>query len=176
MICDQCETVAHCLKNGCVPKQPTKDEALKLALAALDEAIKLWREEMEYRSCIDVADSWEKTSTTIKQALADSALDRMAENARELGLDYEPVQEPVAWMTQARNFVHLCEFTEEEAKLYGWSAVYTAPPAQRKPLPKDEWPKHPSPYWNGEHLGFSKSDLTDYAMQVLAVHGVKENT
>jgi len=22
MICDECETVAHCLKNGCVPKQP----------------------------------------------------------------------------------------------------------------------------------------------------------
>jgi hypothetical protein len=21
MICDECETVAHCLKNGCVPKQ-----------------------------------------------------------------------------------------------------------------------------------------------------------
>jgi len=37
MICDQCETVAHCMKHGCVPKQPmpTKDEALKLALEAL---------------------------------------------------------------------------------------------------------------------------------------------
>lgn len=35
----------------------------------------------------------------IKQALANEALDKMAENARELGLDYEPapVQEPVAW-------------------------------------------------------------------------------
>jgi hypothetical protein len=22
MICRECETVAHCLKNGCVPKQP----------------------------------------------------------------------------------------------------------------------------------------------------------
>jgi hypothetical protein len=22
MICDQCETVAHCTKHGCVPKQP----------------------------------------------------------------------------------------------------------------------------------------------------------
>ena len=39
MICNECETVAHCLKNGCVSKQ--------------------------------------------------QALDRMAENARELGLDYE---------------------------------------------------------------------------------------
>ena len=46
-ICDECETVAHCTKHGCVPKQ--------------------------------------------------QALDKMAENARELGLDYEPAQqEPVA--------------------------------------------------------------------------------
>jgi hypothetical protein len=30
MICDECETVAHCTKNGCVPKhqalKPLKDE------------------------------------------------------------------------------------------------------------------------------------------------------
>jgi hypothetical protein len=37
MICDECETVAHCLKNGCVPKQPSKDEVLKLALYALEK-------------------------------------------------------------------------------------------------------------------------------------------
>ena len=39
-LCDECETVAHCLKHGCIPKQ--------------------------------------------------TALDKKAENARELGLDYEP--------------------------------------------------------------------------------------
>jgi hypothetical protein len=33
-------------------------------------------------------------------------------------------QEPVAWMTQARNFVNLMEFTEAQAKLYGWTPVY----------------------------------------------------
>jgi len=38
-LCDECETVAHCLKHGCIPKQ--------------------------------------------------TALDKKAENARELGLDYE---------------------------------------------------------------------------------------
>jgi hypothetical protein len=45
-----------------------------------------------------------------------------------------PVQEPVAWMTQARNFVHVMEFTEAEAKLYGWIPVYTTPPAQPAPV------------------------------------------
>jgi hypothetical protein len=66
----------------------TKDEALDLALEALE-------------SC-DGGTSWadpyqrfdpklvEKAITAIKQALA---LDKMAENARELGLDYEPVPE-----------------------------------------------------------------------------------
>ena len=39
-LCDECETVAHCMKHGCIPKQ--------------------------------------------------QALDKKAENARELGLDYEP--------------------------------------------------------------------------------------
>ena len=47
-------------------------------------------------------------------------------------------------------------------------------PPQRKPLPKNEWPKHPSSYWNDEYIGFSKSDLTNYAMQVLAAHNIKE--
>jgi hypothetical protein len=102
MICDECETVAHCLKNGCVPKQPSKDEALKLALEALEKLfgipdkwtgegggdVAVWRLGGSYRA--------QQAITAIKQALADSALDRMAENARELGLDYAPVQEPVA--------------------------------------------------------------------------------
>ena len=52
----------------------TKDEALKLALDSLIYA----------SSYCDTYDA----ITAIKQALA---LDKMAENARELGLDYEPV-------------------------------------------------------------------------------------
>ena len=49
-------------------------EALKLALKRLE------RSESELH----------KARATIREALADSALDRMAENARDLGLDYEP--------------------------------------------------------------------------------------
>ena len=65
-------------------------EALKLALEALE----------------DIGDEWGFTSqrtvpkrkeaiTAIKEALANEALDKMAENARELGLDYEPEQPKV---------------------------------------------------------------------------------
>jgi hypothetical protein len=65
----------------------TKDEALRLALEALENA--------EY------GDYYKKelneAITAIKEALANEALEKMAENARELGLDYEPAKEPVAW-------------------------------------------------------------------------------
>ena len=72
----------------------TKDEALKLALEALEVA----------NSCVDGyyiprgkthLPEIELAITAIKEALANEALDKMAENARELGLDYEPEQEPV---------------------------------------------------------------------------------
>jgi hypothetical protein len=59
----------------------TKEEALKLALKALEELI------VAERTSVDI-DRGEAAITAIKQA---RALDKMAENARELGLDYEPV-------------------------------------------------------------------------------------
>ena len=43
---------------------------------------------------------------------------------------------------------------------------------QRKLLPKGEWPKHPSAYVNDEYIGYSTSDLDNYATQVLAAHGI----
>ena len=63
----------------------TKDEALKLALETLEYAGPSW------------IDARQPAITAIKEALANEALEKMAENARELGLDYEPAQEPVAW-------------------------------------------------------------------------------
>ncbi len=59
-----------------------KDEALKLALEALEieDAACRYLKEQTPSQIVDA-------TTAIKQALA---LDKMAENARELGLDYEP--------------------------------------------------------------------------------------
>ena len=64
-------------------------EALKLALEAL--------EGFEPKTFIgsDAELLCRAAITAIRKALADSALDRMAENARELGLDYEPIVEQV---------------------------------------------------------------------------------
>jgi len=61
----------------------TKDEALDLALDALDNLLYWDNGKSDY-------DQAREAITAIKQA---RALDKMAENARELGLDYEPVGE-----------------------------------------------------------------------------------
>jgi hypothetical protein len=75
MICDECETVAHCLKNGCVPKQPpSKDEALKLALEQLEECADLLKMfEAPIDSCVGATMlRAEEAITAIKQALSDA--------------------------------------------------------------------------------------------------------
>jgi hypothetical protein len=58
----------------------TKDEALKLALEALEMCEVPWTGTLDHNLT--------EAITAIKQA---RALDKKAENARELGLDYEPV-------------------------------------------------------------------------------------
>ena len=64
----------------------TKDEALDLALRSLKELVP---DESDYAPAIQgQRKRQEKAIAAIKQALA---LDKKAENARELGLDYEPV-------------------------------------------------------------------------------------
>ena len=71
----------------------TKDEALKIALDALQQIAHVSAMDYEYQQ-------WAvEAITAIKEALANEALEKMAENARELGLDYEPEQEPVAWIS-----------------------------------------------------------------------------
>jgi ABC-type nitrate/sulfonate/bicarbonate transport system substrate-binding protein len=99
----------------------TKDEALDMALEALEES-----HPEAYRHVI----------TAIKQA---RALDKKAENARELGLDYEPVaapvQEPVAWTLLLVGEHHGIIGKAGEKFLghpehYERIDVYTTPPAQ----------------------------------------------
>ena len=62
-------------------------EAMKLALEAM-ERYQVKRQDF---------DRFADEITALQKALANEALDKKAENARELGLDYEPAQqEPVA--------------------------------------------------------------------------------
>jgi hypothetical protein len=83
-----------------------KDEALKLALKALRFA-----RDDGYENEVS-----QQAITAIKQALA---LDKKAENARELGLDYEPV----GWWDAKIGFF-------EEKHFDQLQPLYTTPPAQ----------------------------------------------
>ena len=65
----------------------------------LHTAAKLALEALEYieHNYMSLPAPATQAITALRQALANEALDKMAENARELGLDYEPAQqEPVA--------------------------------------------------------------------------------
>jgi len=113
MICDQCETVAHCMKHGCVPKQPmpTKDEALKLALEALEKSIAITMANIDLRN---------KAITAIKQALA------------------APVQEPVN-ITQiaelhGRRVGNLWHFDDLALSIFASKVIglTTTPPAAQR--------------------------------------------
>ena len=101
---------------------------------------------------------------------AQQALDKMAENARELGLDYEPAQqEPVAyWIPKAEQFCIADPSGRPFAK--AWEPLYTSPPAQRKPLTDEEIIK----CWgqvSGTRYGYAA-----FARAIEAAHGIKENT
>jgi hypothetical protein len=91
----------------------TQTEALRLALEALEYAGPSWIE------------SRQPAITAIKEALANEALDKMAENARELGLDYEPAQEPVAWakFSAKGNIIDLLSEPDDD-----YTPLYTTPP------------------------------------------------
>jgi len=85
-------------------------EAMKLALEAL-EAIAIHGD----LACVVTPDGvfyLQPAITALREALAEQALDKMAENARELGLDYEPAQ---------RTWVYL---TDEEIRILAGSLGY----------------------------------------------------
>ena len=78
----------------------TQTEALKLALEALElvsiefvcnGAHHAKKDRHEWLDPCPIVDRYKEAITAIKAALANEALERKAENARELGLDYEPV-------------------------------------------------------------------------------------
>jgi hypothetical protein len=113
----------------------TKDEALSLALEAFND-LAAWNDgeiggHMDEPYSAEIA---RKAITAIKEALANEALDKMAENARELGLDYGPEQEPVAWakFSAKGNIIDLLSEPDDD-----YTPLYTAPP-QRKPLTDEE--------------------------------------
>ena len=95
-------------------------EALRLAL----EALEMFCEHGAILRPIETRDA-------IKEALANEALEKMAENARELGLDYEPAQEPCGgckgsgWVPRDPDIG-----TDQECFVCGGSGAYPKEPEQ----------------------------------------------
>ena len=151
MICDQCETVAHCLKNGCVPKTTKKDEAMKLALEAL----------ARYQVKRQDFDRFADEITALREALAeqpaqqeqtpliDFGLHELYEFQEATGFDTADEfkaaqQKPVAWMydqakyrendLRGRQWAFNC-FSQNKPwvddMVRKLTPLYTSPPAQR---------------------------------------------
>jgi len=96
-------------------------EAMKLALEAM-ERYQVKRQDF---------DRFADEITALQKALANEALDRKAENARELGLDYEPAQQkPVAWISK-HGVVYPFDAKDEVHPINDLQPLYTSPPAQR---------------------------------------------
>lgn len=119
----------------------TKDEALKLALEALESSrvFVTTREKIKHP---EGAEWYDQIITAIKEALVNDALEKMAENARELGLDYDvksdhrlmampAQQEPVAWMDEFGNVFPLGAQRGPKYLNEPMKPLYTSPPAQR---------------------------------------------
>ena len=134
---------------------------------------------------------------------AQLALERKAENARELGLDYEPAGHGGRPMT-LRECMEAEEPEQEpkcgaiievfgkdwrleylslpvgKHKLYTQQYTYTAPP-QRKPLTDEEITDAVRDAGLDWHYAWTLSDeessrLTKFARAIEAAHGIKENT
>jgi hypothetical protein len=94
-------------------------EAMKLALEALE-----WEEaQTAYPSRMMT-----KAITALQKALANEALDKMAENARELGLDYEPVcnKDPQGCWSVRCQLGKKCKNTPAQQEPYGYVSTHTS--------------------------------------------------
>jgi hypothetical protein len=129
----------------------TKDEALKLALEFVEANHSGGQDAFELITAI-------KQALLTATPLADSALDRMAENARELGLDYElaPVQEPVGYLFQHEETgltmvvdVQQVEwgFEKNNPRHQKIGPVYTTPPVAQR-----QWVEVEQIKWDGDKL------------------------
>jgi len=123
----------------------TKDEALDLALEALEKSVATCFDRYSFEQVMSRPEHFiNQAITAIKQA---RALDKMAENARELGLDYEtyaeeleqpvPRQAGMISITVPAPVAYLCENAVGH-KYFRWKkpsstfkpiALYTTPPA-----------------------------------------------
>ena len=117
-----CHATGVCVQSGLRAEQPAQqDSTCSNALRAQGKAYPRTCKKCGLGPCVE---------------LAQQALDKKAENARELGLDYEPAQKPVAW-TSWRELAGARHYRTPGWEMYADKrnpddvALYTSPPAQR---------------------------------------------
>ena len=140
-------------------------EALKLALEAL--------EGFEPNTVIgrDAELLCHAAITAIREALADSALDRMAENAREIGLDYGPIVERVEDSIGMGNGAWDRVEPKELAKAFH-EALAEQPAQQQEPLDKNGSPCSEFWDWLPKAYNFEGAgNFTKYNMEVAFLAG-----
>ena len=137
----------------------TKDEALKLALEALEDACGN-RCNAEYNPCFQ-----REAITAIKESLAqpeqDGQCKRCTDGCPACDARKLPEQEPVAWakFSAKGNIIDLLSEPDDD-----YTSLYTTPP-QRKPLTDEEI---------AETLtGYRLSDAIDITRAIEAAHGIK---
>ena len=145
-LCDECETVAYCLKNGCIPEQPAY------------RAVKTYHEGKP----VYVA---EQPASTLEELYALS---------REVSAEQPAQQEPVAYISG--EYIILAKHWTEDNPPLGWlKLVFQTSPAQRKPLNLDElkalWNSQAEHMNQWDELGID--EIVAFAQ---ADHTSKENT
>ena len=157
-ICDECETVAHCTKHGCIPKVSVK-EAMKLALEALEGSTD---KTLSIRAMI-----------ALQKALAEQPAQQQQQEQKYLEDLHNALQRidtaAVGLPTfEVRHEGGLDAVTQNIVDAI--TALHTQP-AQRKPLTEEEigamWvtARRNSPV---PHVVFARA--------IEAAHGIKENT
>jgi len=146
----------------------TKDEALKLALVALENAVR-------YHGIMLMADppqaAWKyhRVEDNAKQAIT-ALREALA----------QPVQEPVAWTTmpEADDWDFVSGNKDPTGKLEGkWFPLYTTPPAaQRKPLTEEDLRKLADKHLFYQPEGYEVSGIYNLARAIEAAHGIKEQS
>ena len=131
----------------------TKDEALKLALEALEVS----------RNTLNASRNWLQHKHDVTHDLAITAI-------REALA--QPEQEPVAWITKNGKGWLRWHRPEDNEKNKDSIPLYTTPP-HRKPLTDDEIDKLPWEPHEGNPMTFAEG-LRYFARAIEAAHGIKE--
>jgi len=196
MICRECETVAHCTSHGCIPKTTKKDEAMKLALEALNsfpprhltpfiisartalrEALAEQPAPVQLASTITIT---QRGSTRMIDNDFEDCVRDWPDGEYKLYTSPPAQQEPDAVGCKCSECGAWQRWTPSGMVCKNGHGgvpgvnhrLYTSPPAQRKPL-TDE----------GLDLILQRSpiqakygDLVDLCRAIEAAHGIKENT